>query len=411
MYTRAALVLFFGLLSLAPNVSPADAAQSSFATVQHGKALVEAGDCAGCHTTNPDRPFAGGLAVETPFGTIYSSNLTPDRETGIGTWSDEDFWRAMHLGVGATGERLYPAFPYPNFTKLTRDDVDAIWTYLKTLQPIRSKPAANDLTWPLDHRVLVRGWNLLFFRPGVFQRDPAKSDAWNRGAYLVEGAGHCGACHTAKNFFGADKASAFLQGGVLQNWFAPNITDAERTGLRSWSDDDIVEHLKTGRNRISGATGIMAEVVANSTSRMSDSDLRAIAAYLKDFSGGDELKPAAPHQSAMDAGKRIYDDSCTACHQGSGNGVAHMFPRLKDNPNVQSRDATSVIRVILDGARTVATNPRPTPSSMPAYDWKLSDEEIAAVATYVRNAWGNSAPEVGAGEVRAMRKALRTVAH
>jgi mono/diheme cytochrome c family protein len=395
-------------LWLALGIRPAIAEMKSFATVQHGKYLVEAGDCASCHTTDADKPFAGGFAVETPFGTIYSSNLTPDRDTGIGAWSKEDFWRAMHFGVRPDGGRLYPAFPYPNFTKMTRDDVDAIWTYLSTLKAVRNKAPENDITWPLNYRVLLRGWNLLFFSPGEFRSDSGKSAAWNRGAYLVEGAGHCGACHTAKNLFGADKSSAYLQGGALQNWFAPNIANAKRAGIGSWSEDDIVEYLKTGRNSVTGATGIMAEVITNSTSRMDDADLRAIATYLKDVAGGDEPKPAAPHQSVMDSGKRIYDDSCAACHRDSGEGVAHMFPALKGNSNVQSRDPTTVVRVILDGARMVATDARPTPSSMPAYDWKLSDEEIAAVATYVRNAWGNAASEVKADDVKSLRKELRT---
>jgi mono/diheme cytochrome c family protein len=273
---------------------------------------------------------------------------------------------------------------------------------------VRNKAPENDITWPLNYRVLLRGWNLLFFTPGEFRSDPGKSVAWNRGAYLVEGAGHCGACHTAKNLFGADKSSAHLQGGALQNWFAPNIANSKRAGIGSWSEDDIVEYLKTGRNSVTGATGIMAEVVTNSTSRMDDADLRAIATYLKDVSGEDEPKPAAPHQSVMDAGKRIYADSCAACHRDSGEGVAHMFPALKGNSNVQSRDPTTIIRVILNGARMVATDSRPTPSSMPAYNWKLSDKEIAAVATYVRNAWGNAAPEVKTDDVESLRKELKT---
>jgi mono/diheme cytochrome c family protein len=406
----AAVLASIALVWLALAAPGARAESPSFATIQHGRYLVEAGDCAGCHTADPAQPFAGGFPVETPFGTIYSSNLTPDRETGIGAWSDEDFWRAMHLGVRADGARLYPAFPYPNFTKLSRDDVDAIRTYLSTLTPIRNTPPANDITWPLSHRVFVRGWNMLFFHPGEFQRNSQKSDAWNRGAYLVEGPGHCSACHTAKNVFGGDKTSRYLEGGVLQNWFAPNIADAARTGLQSWSNDDIVEYLKTGRNRMSGATGIMSEVITNSTSRLSDNDLRAIATYLKDTPGGDEPKPATPHQSAMDAGKRIYDDSCSGCHSASGEGVARMFPPLKGNANVQSTNPTSVIRVILEGARTVVTDRQPTPSSMPSYDWKLTDDEIAAVATYVRNAWGNAAPEVSAGDVKSLRKTLKTTA-
>jgi mono/diheme cytochrome c family protein len=334
--------------------------------------------------------------------------LTPDRETGLGSWSKEDFWRAMHLGVRPDGARLYPAFPYPNFTNLTRDDVDAIWAYLSTLTAVRNKPPENELTWPLNYRIFLRGWNLLFFTPGEFKPDPGKSAVWNRGAYLVEGAGHCGACHTAKNLFGADRSSAYLQGGALQNWFAPSIANAKRVGIGSWSEDDIVEYLKTGRNSMTGATGIMAEVITNSTSRLDDADLRAIATYLKDVAGGDEQKPAAPHQSVMDSGKRIYEDSCAACHRDSGEGVAHMFPALKGNSNVQSRDPTTVIRVILDGARMVATDARPTPSSMPAYNWKLSDKEIAAVATYVRNSWGNAASEVGADDVGSLRKELKT---
>jgi mono/diheme cytochrome c family protein len=396
------------LLWLALSATAAGAVQAPFSTIQRGKYLVDAGDCMACHTSEADKPFAGGYPVETPFGTIYSANITPDRQSGIGAWSEEDFWRAMHFGVRPNGDRLYPAFPYPSFTKLTRDDVDAMHAYLATLKPERNTPPANDLTWPLNHRVFMRGWNMLFFTPGEFRRNPAKSDEWNRGAYLVEGPGHCGACHTAKNAFGGDKESRFLQGGGIQSWFAPQIANGARNGLQAWSEDDIVEYLKTGRNRMTGATGLMAEVITYSTSQLSDDDLRAIAAYLKDVAGGDEPKHEIPHQSVMAAGKAVFDDSCAACHRTSGEGVERMFPPLKGNANVQSREPTTVIRVILDGARTVATDKQPTPSSMPSYDWKLTDSEIAAVATYVRNAWGNSASPVDADDVKALRKDLRS---
>jgi mono/diheme cytochrome c family protein len=379
----------------------------SFEQVQRGKYLVDAGDCVACHTVEHGKPFAGGRPVETPFGVIYSPNITPDRETGIGAWSDDEFYRAMHSGIGPDGTRLYPAFPYPYFTKMTREDVLAIRTYLKTLPAVSSRRPPPDLTWPLEYREFMRGWNWMFFREGTFTSDPRKSAEWNRGAYLVKGAGHCGACHTPKNVLGGDKTDQQLQGNPIQNWFAPKLANGERNGLGAWSTDDIVEYLKTGRNKHSGATGLMAEVVANSTSKLTDDDLHAIATYLKDApSEPTPPPPPIPDQAQMNAGKAIFADSCSACHQSNGKGVARMFPPLEHNANVQSGDPTSVIRVILDGARTVTTDARPTPSSMPAFGWKLDDTQVAAVATYVRNAWGNAAPAVTPGQVKDLRAEL-----
>lgn len=390
-----------------PVAASAVAGEQSFEQVQRGKALVDAGDCVACHTQDQKKPFAGGLPIETPFGTLYSPNITPDRETGIGAWSDADFYRAMHEGVGPDGARLYPAFPYPYFTKMEHDDVLAIRAYLNTLEPVPNTPPANDLQWPLNHRVVMRGWDMLFFNSGTFTANKEKSDEWNRGAYLVEGPGHCGACHTPKNFLGADKTSQALQGGKIQNWFAPNITNDQRDGIGSWSADEIVEYLKTGRNVRSGAAALMSEVVRDSTSKMNDSDLRSVAVYLKDVSGKSEATPSKPDQSVLDAGKESYIDSCSGCHRSNGDGVSHMFPPLAKNANVQSSDPTTVIRVILQGARTAVTDRRPTASSMPSYDWKLSDSEVAAVATYVRNAWGNAAPSVTADQVKSLRQTLK----
>jgi mono/diheme cytochrome c family protein len=382
----------------------------SFSEIQHGKYLVDAGDCQDCHTQEKGKPFAGGRPVETPFGIIYSSNITPDRETGIGKWSGDDFYNAMHFGIAPDGAHLYPAFPYPYFTRMSRQDVDAIHAYLSTLEPAKNEKPGNKLTWPLGYRGLMRGWNWLYFDAGTFKPDPKKSAEWNRGAYLIEGPGHCGACHTSKNLFGADKdKSGYFKGGVLQNWLAPNLTNDTTGGIGSWNADDIVTYLKTGRNAKSGATGIMAEVVAYSTSHLNDNDLHAIAVYLKDLPGTQE-RPAPSQASAsmLAAGKAIYDDSCSACHQSSGEGVPFMFPPLKGNANVQSADPTTVLRLILEGGRTVATDAEPTPSTMPAYDWKLNDDELAAVATYVRNTWGNAAPEVSAHQVGKLRKELKT---
>jgi mono/diheme cytochrome c family protein len=388
------------------SILAARAADTSYAAMERGHHLVDAGDCTACHTAKGGKPFAGGRPIETPFGVIYSPNITPDRQTGIGGWSDEDFYRAMHLGVAPDGSRLYPAFPYPYFTKLTRDDVMAIRAYLNTLQPVKNERPDRKLTWPLNYRAVMRGWNWAFFEPGTFKPDPNKSAEWNRGAYLVEGAGHCGACHTPKNTLGADEKSKRLLGGLVQHWFAPKIAGNVRDGTGSWSIEDIVEYLKTGRNKYSGAAGLMAEVVQNSTSKLPDSDLRAIATYIKDVNGGSAPTASKPDDNVMAAGKAIYADSCSACHQADGKGVPRMFPPLRHDVNAQQQDPTTVVRVILQGARTAATDKRPTPFAMPAYDWKLNDKQVAAVASYVRNAWGNSAPAVTADQVQSLRKAL-----
>jgi mono/diheme cytochrome c family protein len=386
---------------------PALAKDVSFAEIARGKYLVDAGDCTACHTTDGGKPFAGSRPIETPFGVIFSPNITPDRDTGIGAWTDDQFYRAMHEGVGPDGKRLYPAFPYPYFTKLTRDDVNAMRAYLGTLQPVNQTRPENELMWPLNYRVFMRGWDWMYFKPGVYETNPQKSAEWNRGAYLVEGAAHCGACHTPKNIAGADKSTAPMMGGQVQDWFAPKLASDAQNGLGNWTPDDIAEYLKTGRNRFSGATGLMAEVVKHSTSKLTDADLHAIAIYLKDVTSKGSTTAAPPAHGVMEAGAAIYSDSCSACHQADGKGVPRMFPPLVHNANVQSADPTSIIRVILQGAQTVPTAARPTPSTMPSFDWKLGDEQVAVVATFVRNRWGNAAPAVSAGQVKSLRKELQ----
>ena len=254
--------------------------------IARGKALTDAGNCAGCHTADAAKPFAGGKRIDTPFGGIYSPNLTPDRETGLGGWSDDAFYRALRFGVAPDGSRYYPAFPYPNFTKLTRQDIFAIRAYLATLAPVRNESRAPELRWPFNHRVVMRGWNWLFFKPGILMPDQQKSAAWNRGRYLVEGVSHCGGCHTPKNIFGADKRDEAYGGARVAGMFAPRLDGAERSGLKSWSVEDIAEYLQSGRNGKSHAGELMSEVVVNSTSKMSDADIRAIAVYLKDLPAG-----------------------------------------------------------------------------------------------------------------------------
>jgi mono/diheme cytochrome c family protein len=369
-----------------------------------GKALTEAADCTSCHTADAAKPFAGGKRIDTLFGAINSPNLTPDPETGIGAWSDDDFYRALHDGVAPNSSRYYPAFPYPNFTKLTRDDVLAIRAWLATLTPISNKPPPPQLRWPLNYRVVMRGWNLLFFKHGTFTPDPRKSEAWNRGAYLVEGAAHCGACHTPKNVFGADRRSRLYGGGLIGGWFAPRLDNAERSGLKSWSANDIAEYLQSGRNGRSHAGGLMAEVVVNSTSKMSDEDIRAIAVYLKDLPvGAPEPVVTAPPQALMTEGEAIYQGACVACHEADGSGAPRIYPPLPGNANLQSADPSSTLRIILDGAQTLTTARAPNTGSMPAYRDKLTDQQIAAVASYIRNAWGNAAPAVAAEQVTKAR--------
>jgi mono/diheme cytochrome c family protein len=380
-------------------------AEPSADAIARGKALAEAADCAGCHTADRSKPFAGGKRIDTLFGAIYSPNLTPDRDTGLGAWSDDEFYRALRDGVGRDGSRYYPAFPYPNFTKMTRDDLLAIRAYLATLTPVPNRVAPPELRWPLNYRVVMRAWNLLFFQPGIFEPNQQKSTEWNRGGYLVTGAAHCGVCHTPKNLFGADRRGRAFGGGLVQGWFAPRLDGAERSGLKSWSAGDIVEYLQSGRNGRSHAGGPMAEVVANSTSKMSDADVRAIAFYLKDLPAGkpDPVVVDPPPQAEMAAGKAVYARACVACHEADGSGAPRIYPPLPGNANLQSVDPSSTLRIILDGAQTMTTPRAPNPGSMPAYAKQLSDQEIADVTNYMRNSWGNAAPLVTPAQVKRAR--------
>ena len=378
----------------------------SFAILEQGRLMATAGDCIACHTATPDRPFAGGRSIATPFGTLVAPNITPDRETGIGGWSDDEFVDAVQKGIRNDGAHLYPAMPYPYYANMNRDDVLAIRAFLDTQTPTRNPVQANHLPFPFSMRVSMAGWDMLFFSDKGPLHPAGPTPEWNRGAYLVNGPGHCGACHTEKNFLGADRESLTLQGGLVQGWFAPALTRDQRLGLGSWSVDDVVAYLKTGHNKVSAATGPMAEVVADSTSMLPDADLRAIAVYLKDqpatIDGAEQPLPAT--DAAMKDGEHIYGAVCSACHGANGTGIAGLFPSLKGNPELQSKDATTPIRVVLEGTHSVATDTAPTAGAMPAMGWKLSDRQIADVITYVRNAWGNAAPAVHDDAVAAMRK-------
>ena len=381
----------------------------SFDRIERGRYLTVLSDCAACHTKPGGQPFAGGLALETPFGTLVAPNITPDRETGIGTWSDGDFVAAMHDGRGKNGVRLYPAMPYPAYTRMSRDDVLAIRAYLATVSPVSNKVVANQLPFPLNIRLAMVFWNGLNFTPGRYQAVADKSAEWNRGAYIVEGAAHCGTCHPPKTLLGGDKTASVLQGATLQGWFAPNITTDPHKGIGNWSKDDIVQYLKTGSNAATLASGPMAEAVTHSTSKMSDADLAAIATYLKDSGlagSGAVPTPVAATDKAMKAGAAIYKDACAACHKDAGTGAAGLFPRLAGNALVQSTDPTTLVRVVLQGSQAVATTSLPTGPAMPSFDWRLDNAQVAAVLTYIRNSWGNAASAVAESAVASRRKTL-----
>jgi mono/diheme cytochrome c family protein len=388
--------------------------KQNFTQVERGHYLAVVGDCAACHTLpGSGHDFAGGRPLETPFGTLLAPNITPDPQTGIGAWTDDEFVNALTKGTGRHGTRLYPAMPYTYYTRLSRDDALAIRAYLDTVPAVHNPVKSDQLPFPFDMRWTLAAWDKLYFTPGTFHPDPKQSAQWNRGAYLVEGPGHCGLCHTPKNFMGADDTSKRLQGYALQGWFAPDITDDARRGIGGWSTDDIVAYLKTGHNKTGAATGPMSETLNLSTSKMSDADLQAIAIYLKDQAGGQQTATAnppqsadPPSQSAMKAGGQIYADECSACHGSDGKGQAGLFPALRGSPSVEQINPTTVLHVVLRGALSVGTKPAPAAPAMPQFGWILNDEQVAAVATYIRNAWGNSAPSVAASDVKTTRQML-----
>jgi mono/diheme cytochrome c family protein len=400
LFAGLGIALFVATLATAGESDPQE-----FTQIERGRYLAVLSDCVSCHTVpGSNRPFAGGRAIETPFGNILAPNITPDPETGIGSWSDDAFDAAIRKGLRRNGSRLYPAMPYTAYTKMSREDVLAIRAYLNTVTPVRNAVDANALPFPFNIRASMRVWNMLYFNQGDYKPDAKKPAEWNRGAFLVDGPGHCGACHTPKTFLGGDKTDEYLRGSFLQGWSAPDITGDSRVGLGAWSAEDLVAYLKSGHNRVSAATGPMAEVVTLSTEHMTDPDLRAIATYLKSLSGKqDHPRTVSKEDAAMVSGAAIYRDQCSACHGIDGKGVAELFPSIADSSMVKSDDPTTSIRIVLRGARSVGTRAQPTAPGMPSYGRQLDDAQIAAVLTYMRNGWGAAAAPVGAADVARVR--------
>ncbi len=378
--------------------------------LERGRYLAAAGDCQGCHTTAGGAPYAGGRALETPFGTVLSANLTPDA-SGLKAWNADQFYRAMHEGIAANGDHLYPAFPYNYFTHMPRADTDALFAYLQSLPPVVNRPDRNQLPFPFNIRSLVTVWNWLYLDKTTFAADAAHSEQWNRGAYLVEGPGHCAACHTPKTILGGPQKGHDFHGGAFGAWFAPDLTPNGRTGLGGWTRDETVTFLKNGRNPHASASGEMGLVVQDSTSRLADDDLQAIAAYLADRAASPTVSMTPPDTAQMKAGEAIFVDECSACHLMHAQGQTLAFPPLAHSANAQQTDPTTALHIILAGAQAAPTQAAPTAFTMPAFAWKLDDKQVAAVATFVRNEWGNAAPAVSPEQVAKLRGKLALDAH
>jgi len=378
-----------------------------------GKQLAVLGDCGGCHTERGGAPFAGGRPIVTPFGTFYSPNITPDRSSGIGEWSFDDFWHALHDGYARDGRLLYPAFPYPNYTKITRADSDAIFEYLRSLSPIAKASRAHELHFPYDQRRLLTVWRALYFRPGVYEADPARDAEWNRGAYLVQGLGHCNACHEPRNALGAPRAAGNPSGGIILDWYAPSLSNPNEAGVQDWSEGDIATLLKSGRiagppeaQRSATTVGPMGEVVYESLQYVPEADLHAMAVYLRSLSRVESLPGTGPDPvrqwisgSAYADGREVYLHECADCHGAKGEGRSPVGPALAGNRAVTLRSATNAIRTVLFGGFPPGTSQNMRPFGMPPYYPSLSDEHIANVLTYVRASWGNAAEPVLASEV------------
>jgi mono/diheme cytochrome c family protein len=402
LFAFAALLLAIGGPARAQPVATGDAD-----LVARGRYLAILGGCSDCHTAEAG-PYAGGRTLTSGIGSVGSANITPDPETGIGAWSAEDFYRALHTGKSVKVGHLYPGFPYPHFTKITRADADALYAFLRTQAPIHNDPQRNQLPFPLSVRGFMAVWNGLFLHEGTYQPDAARDEAWNRGAYVVEALAHCGACHSPKNALQAEVAARAFQGGDVEGWFAPNLTPEPRIGLGRWSKQDLVDFLKTGRNRLTMAGGPMAGVVAGSTSHMDDADLQAIAGYILSLPASPPPAAGRIDAAAVQRGGAIFTARCAACHGAEGGGG--RGPALDGDALVQAPNASTIVRYILSGAKAPATEAHPTPALMPAFGDKLSDQELADVTSYVRAGWSNRAGSVSAGDVARLRAKTTTQA-
>ena len=422
----AAVAIF--ALALAGGRAHAQGADA--ALIEQGKYLAAAGDCVSCHTRPGGEPFSGGLSFKTPFGTLFSPNITADPTAGIGKWTEEQFAKAVREGVSPEKGNLYPVFPYVEYSKISDADIHALYTYIKSLKPVAYTPPANKMNFPFGIRLLMKGWNMLYFQPGRYAANPAQSADWNRGAYLVEGLGHCGACHTPRNSLGAEQkelaytggtyldaiedavheAEIVKQEGIIRPWSAVNLT-SHATGLGPWSLEEIEAYLKTGHNVRSGAFGPMTAVIENSTRHLTDQDRHAMAVYIKALPAKTALKGIKIAEDSARKGEIVYTVRCGDCHLPTGLGIPEnsesaekRAPPLVANAIVQAPDAASLINVILYGAHEAAQTDHTWPK-MPGFETELGldDDQIANLCDYLRSAWGNQGDPVSAAQVAKQR--------
>ena len=385
--------------------------------VARGEYVARLSDCVACHSVPGGVPFTGGLEMATPLGAIHTTNVTPDPETGIGHYSLADFDRAVRHGVAPGGRRLYPAMPYPSYAKLSDDDVRALYAFfMKGIAPVRQANIPSEIPWPLNMRWPIALWNGVFTDTAPYAAKAGKDEIWNRGAYIVQGPGHCGSCHTPRGLAFNEKAldesgTPFLAGALLDGWYAPSLRNDHNTGLGRWSEPEIVQFLKTGRNQHAVVFGSMTEAFNNSTQFMSDDDLAAIARYLKSLPG-DSQRDGTPWQyqavSAADRldtpGAHTYVTRCASCHGADGKGQAQWMPPLAGATSALAKENASAINITLNGSQRVVAAGVPDAYRMPAFREQLSDQQIAEVLTFVRSTWGNQSEPVDAKAVSTLRE-------
>ena len=382
---------------------------TSDSVVARGKYLTVAGNCMTCHTARGGASYAGGLGMATPFGTVFTSNLTPDVHTGIGSWSPAHFWRALHNGRSKSGRLLYPAFPYTSYTQVTREDSDAIFAYLRSQPAVNQPNRPHALSFPFSSQASLAVWRALYFQPGVYQPDTRRNAEWNRGAYLVNGLGHCSACHSPRDALGGSRQSLAMAGGLIpmQNWYAPSLASRHEAGVGDWSGEQIVGLLKNGVAPGASASGPMAEVVLRSTQYLDQPDLHAMAQYLKALPDASP-RPQTPARLANapanpEKAAKLYEQHCAQCHGEKGQGIANAYPPLAGNRAVMMASTENLVQMVLGGGFAPATKGNPRPFGMPPFVLVLSDSEIADVITHIRTSWGNQAGTITALDVNRVR--------
>ena len=394
----------------------------SAALIGRGEYVARLGDCVACHSTPSSAPFAGGLEMATPMGSIFATNITPDKKTGIGSYSLAEFDRALRQGVARDGHRLYPAMPYPSYAKLHADDVRALYAYfMHGVQPVRQANLQSEIPWPLSMRWPLALWNAVFAEPQPFEVKSSGDALWNRGAYIVQGAGHCGSCHTPRGVVMNERAldetsSLYLSGALLDGWYAPSLRSDVNTGLGRWTEDDIFHFLRTGRSQHGVVFGSMAEAFNNSTQYMTDGDLQAVAHYLKSLPG-DPKRAGQPwqydaatnghlalEQRLKVPGAQTYMAKCSSCHGLDGRGQAQWIPSLAGSTSSMATESASSINVTLNGSVRVVASGIPDAYRMPPFRKQLSDQDIADVLTFVRMSWGNKGGSVDVEDVTRLRE-------